>query len=119
MMPGMVLANFHVPDARRALLDFIKACTTWQRNKMEHLHPGGLLQQLDLPSAVWTDIAMDFVEGFPRIHGKSIILTIVDRFLEYAHFLPLGHPYAVTSVACVFFNGVIRLHGIPSCPVSS
>jgi hypothetical protein len=23
---------------------------------------------------------MDFIEGLPRVHGKSVILTVVDRF---------------------------------------
>jgi hypothetical protein len=34
---------------------------------------------------------MDFVEGFPCINDKSIILTVVDRFLKYAHFITLGY----------------------------
>jgi hypothetical protein len=111
-------ADFHIPGARKAVRDFVRACATYQRNKTEQLHPAGLLQPLELPSTVWADVAMDFVEGFPHIHGKSVILTVVDRFLKYAHFLPLGHPYTATSVAWVFFDGVVRLHGIPSSIVS-
>jgi hypothetical protein len=34
---------------------------------------------------------MDFVEGFLCINDKSIILTVVDRFLKYAHFITLGY----------------------------
>jgi hypothetical protein len=67
---------------------------------------------------VWTDIAMDFIEGFPRVNGKSVILTVVDRFSKYAHFIPLGHPYTVTSVARAFFIIIVRLHGMPSSIVS-
>jgi hypothetical protein len=111
-------ADFHLPGVCKAVLDFVKACATYQRNKTEQLDPAGLLQPLELPSAIWADVAMDFVEGFPHVHGKSIILTVVDRFSKYAQFLPLGHPYTVTSVAWVFFDGVVRLHGIPSSIVS-
>lgn len=50
------------------------------RHKSEHLHPAGLLQTLELPSSVWADIAMDFVEEFPKSGGKLVILTVVDRF---------------------------------------
>jgi hypothetical protein len=45
-----------------------------------------------VPSSVWSDIAMDFVEGFPKVGGKSVILTVVDRFSKYAHFIPLSIP---------------------------
>jgi hypothetical protein len=35
---------------------------------------------------VWADIALDFVEGFPRVGGKTVVLTFVDRLTMYAHF---------------------------------
>jgi hypothetical protein len=35
---------------------------------------------------------MDFVEGFHQISKKLVVLTVVDRFLKYAHFIALGSP---------------------------
>jgi hypothetical protein len=61
---------------------------------------------------------MDFMEGLPHVNGKSVILTVIDRFSKAAHFLPLGHPYTATSVARCFFNNSVRLHGIPASIVS-
>jgi len=111
-------ASFYNANANRLVREFILGCATCQRNKSEHLHPAGLLQPLPVPTAVWQDIAMDFVEGFPRVGGKSVVLTVVDRLSKYAHFIALGHPYSATSVARAFFDQIVRLHGIPCSIVS-
>ena len=43
---------------------------------------------------------------------------MVDRFLKYAHFIPLGHPYTASSVVRAFFQDIVRLHGFPESIVS-
>ncbi|KAF0916505.1 hypothetical protein E2562_007584 [Oryza meyeriana var. granulata] len=73
---------------------------------------------LPVPQAVWTDIGLDFVEALPRVGGKSVILTVVDRFSKYCHFIPLAHPYSAESVAQAFFTDIVRLHGMPQSMVS-
>jgi len=99
--------------------DYVRACATYQRYKSEHLHPAGLLLPLPVPTTVWADIGMDFIEALPRVGGKSVILTIVDRFSKYCHFIPLAHPYSAESVAKAFFSDIVRLHGIPQSIVSN
>jgi hypothetical protein len=49
---------------------------------------------------------MDFVEGFPKVGGKSAILTVVDWFSKFAHFIPVDHPYSAVSVAKAFFDNI-------------
>jgi hypothetical protein len=111
-------ADFHTPNDRMVIQDFVRTCTVCQGNKGEHLQPGGLLQPLEVPTTVWADVAMDFVEALPKVNGKTVILTVVDRFSKAAHFIPLSHPYTATTVARVFFSKIVRLHGIPSSIVS-
>jgi hypothetical protein len=107
-----------VPGAHAVVRDFMRACPTCQCNKTEQLQPVGLLQPLPVPSTVWADIAVDFREGLPKVNGRLVILTVVDRFSRSAHFLSLGHPYTATTVARVFFTQVVKLHGVPSSIVS-
>ena len=111
-------ASFYSPNADRWVRDYVYECATWQRYKTEHLHPAGLHQSLPVPTAVWQDIALDFVEGFPRVCGKLVVFTMVDRFSKCVHFIALGHPYLATSVLHVFFKQILRLHGIPRSIVS-
>ena len=61
---------------------------------------------------------MDFIEGFPQVSGKCVVLTVVDRFSKFAHFIALSHPYTAASVAKAFFEGIVRLHGFP-CSIAS
>jgi hypothetical protein len=96
----------------------VHGCTVYQCNKTEHLHPAGLLKPLDVPLSVWSDIAMDFVEGFPKMGGKSVVLTVVDWFSKMAHFVPLGHPYTALTVAQVLFDNIVKLHGFRCSIVS-
>jgi transposase InsO family protein len=110
--------DIHSPNLRTVVQDFVRACATCQRNKSEHLHPAGLLLPLPVPTAVWSDIGMDFIEALPRVGGKSVILTVVDRLSKYCHFIALAHPYTAETVAQVFFSEIVRLHGIPQSIVS-
>jgi hypothetical protein len=78
----------------------------------------GLLQPLEVLSQVWADISMDFIEGLPKVGGKPFILTVVDRFSIYVHFIALDHPYMASSIARAFFVGIVWLHGFPTSIVS-
>ncbi|WVZ98121.1 hypothetical protein U9M48_043599 [Paspalum notatum var. saurae] len=114
----LVRATFHIPGDRGLIRQHVSSCRVCQQNKTEHLRPAGLLQSLEVPSVVWADIAMDFVGALPRVNGKTVILTVVDRFSKFAHFIPLAHPYTATTVARAFFAEIVRLHGIPASIVS-
>jgi len=85
--------DFHFPNMRRLVQDFVRACITCQRYKSEHLNPAGLLMPLPIPTVVWADIGLDFIEALPRVNGKSVILSVVDRFSKYCHFITLAHSY--------------------------
>jgi len=112
--------DFHAPHARALIQDHVRHCLTCQRNKSEHLSAAGLLLPLPVPSTVWSDISMDFVEALPKVGGKSVILTVVDRFSKYAHFIAIGHPYSAESVAAAFFSEIVRLQACrtPLCLIA-
>ncbi|WVZ58364.1 hypothetical protein U9M48_008643 [Paspalum notatum var. saurae] len=86
-------ASFYHAHAHRRVREFVHSCSVCQRIKIEHLHPAGLLQPLPVPSAIWSDIAMDFVEGFLKVGGKR-------------------------SIARAFFDNIMHLHGLP-CSITS
>jgi hypothetical protein len=69
---------------KQLVQDLVCTCVICQRYKSKHLHLAGLLLPLPVPQGIWTDIALDFVEALPHVRGKSVILTVVDRFISIA-----------------------------------
>lgn len=109
---------FYWKGLKQDVIDYVKQCSICQHAKTEKTHPAGLLQPLPIPTAMWTDIAMDFVEGLPNSEGFNTILVVVDRLSKMAHFIPLKHPFTALQVAQELLDQVIKLHGIPKTIVS-
>lgn len=96
----------------------IRQCEVCQKCKGENFSYPGLLQPHPIPQKVWQDINLDFIEGLPKSHNKSVILVVVDRLSKYAHFVSLVHPYTAATVAQLFLDHIYKLHGLPQTIVS-
>lgn len=109
---------FHWSKLKDDVRKFVSECTVCQTHKYSTLSPAGLLQPIPLPTQIWSEISMDFIEGLPKSEGMDIILVVVDRFSKYSHFVSLKHPYTASTVAAVFVREIVRLHGYPTSIIS-
>lgn len=96
----------------------VQECDVSQRNKMETTLSASLLEPLSMPTRVWDDLLMDFIEGLCQSDGKITIWVIIDMVSKFAHFIPVKHPYTISQLAKAFFDETVRLYGIPNTMAS-
>lgn len=70
----------------------MEKCSVYPRNKANFVSLIGFLQSLLIPDKILEELTMDFIEGLPKSKGYDVILVVVDRVSESAHFIALKHP---------------------------
>lgn len=107
-------------NKERDVAQFLFSCLTFQKLKIEHQKPSGLMQQLDIPERKWDNILMDFVTGLPNTHrGFDAIWVIVDRPTKLAHFISVKIKFSLQKLAEIYILGIVNLHCIPLSIVSN
>ncbi len=107
----LIKQRFWWPSMVRDTRRFVLACPICAAGK--NRPPAGLLQPLSVPSRPWSHIAMDFVPGLPLSNGKTVVLTVVDRFSKATHFIPLPKLPSARETATIVLDHVFRIHGLP------
>ena len=87
---------------KQEIQQMVVECDTFQRHKGETTLLPSLLKPLSIPTRIWTDISMDFIEGIPKSGGNTVILVVVDWLSKYSHFCALIHPYTASPVEQIF-----------------
>lgn len=85
-------SDFQWMGMQGSVKEFLCQCVVCQQNKMDSMTHAGLLQPLQMPTQIWTDMSMDFIEGLPASQGHLVIMVVVvDHLSKYAHFIPMSH----------------------------
>ncbi|KAL2237489.1 UNVERIFIED_CONTAM: Transposon Ty3-G Gag-Pol polyprotein, partial [Sesamum indicum] len=115
---GVLSEHFYWSKMRTNVEKFVEKCIVCHKAKSK-LNPHGLYMPLPIPSVPWEDISMDFVLGLPRSkRGRDSIFIVVDMFSKMAHFIACHKVDDASNIANLFFQEIVRLHGMPWTIVS-
>ncbi|KAH0655152.1 hypothetical protein KY285_030034 [Solanum tuberosum] len=104
---------------KRDIANFVAKCPNCQQVKVEHQKPGGMTQEIDIPTLKWEVINMDFITGLPRTRRQhDSIWVIVDRVTKSSHFLAVKTTDSAEDYAKLYINEIVRLHGVPLSIIS-
>ena len=99
---------------------FVSQCLVCEQVKVEHQNPASLLHSMPILEWKWDHIAMDFITSLPRTsRGHDAIWVIIDHLTKLAHFLPIKKTFPLNWLAKLYFEEIVRLHGIPASIVSN
>ncbi|XP_061376328.1 uncharacterized protein LOC133318356 [Gastrolobium bilobum] len=106
-------ATFYWLSMRKHVKEFVQNCHICQQVKYETSKVAGLLQPLPIPEGIFEDLSMDFIVGLPLSKGFTTVLVVVDRMSKFAYFGPLPTSFTASTVATLFCDLVVRIHGFP------
>jgi hypothetical protein len=114
-----VSRSYFWPGMRKAIRQHIQRCQSCQANKGSNQLPIGLLQPLDIPGKRWETVSMDLITSLPTTRrGNDAIIVFVDKFSKMVHYAATTTTCTAVDVARIFFDTVVKLHGIPQHIVS-
>jgi len=114
--------RFYWPNMRRMVRHYVRTCASCQQNKGSNQLPAGLLQPLEIDDERWETVTMDLITKLPTTkNNNDTIVVFVDKLSKMVHCCPANEKDGKTKaphMARMFFDNIVRLHGVPKRIVS-
>lgn len=117
----LVTRQFWWQGIHQDITAYVNDCVVCQLSKDSQLPQAGLLQPIPIPEHRWEVVTMDFIPSLPKTpRGYDGILLVVDKLTKMTHLMASsqGINNDAVGTARLFFDGVVRLHGIPLSIIS-
>ncbi|GMF28947.1 unnamed protein product [Phytophthora fragariaefolia] len=109
---------YYWPTMDRGVREYVRTCETCARWKSSSQKKKGLLIPIPVPKGCWEVVSMDFITDLPVSEGFDAILVAVDKLSKRAKYAPTYSTADAKDTAKVFFDAVVRHHGLPKVIIS-
>lgn len=114
-----VQRRFTWHQLHKEVKQYVTTCVPCQMNKNVNQSPSGLLQPLPIPDAPWSTVTMDFIMTLPKTKsGYDAILVVVEKLTKWAVYIPCHSTIDAPTTATLFYQHIVRNHGMPNCIIS-
>lgn len=102
------------PGMTKQISKYTSSCHSCQTNKHETNPKSGILHPLPLAHEPFTSVSMDFIVNLPKSRtGHTGIKVVMDRCTKYVKLVPTFASTDAPQTAKLFFENVVRNHGLP------
>ena len=93
--------------------EYVESCPICQVEKEDHTLARGKLQSTNIPEKKWSEVSLDFITDLPTTKNKKdSILIVVDKATRMIHLIPSKKSIIAAETARIFWDNIVRLHGI-------
>jgi len=112
---GLALTeHYWWPSVGQDIRKYCSECDVCIRHKSSTQKQPGLLQPLQAPPGAWESVRMDYIVKLPpTIEGHVALIVVIDRISKMAHSIPTTSDVTAEETARLFFEHVIKHHGLP------
>ncbi|MGI0135350.1 MAG: reverse transcriptase domain-containing protein [Candidatus Micrarchaeaceae archaeon] len=116
---ALLARSYYWPAMRLEVKQYVKSCLACATNKARNATIAGLMQPLPIPNRRWEQVTIDFQMPLPKTrNGHNGLMVMVDKFSKMIHITPFNVKWKAEDAARIFYEQVIRYHGVPQSIVS-
>ena len=110
-----VRRHFYWKGMTGDIREYVESCPICQVEKADHTLARGKLQSTNIPDKKWSEVSLDFITDLPTTRSKKdSILTVVDKATRMVHLIPCKKSITAAETAKIFWDNIVKLHGIPA-----
>ncbi len=115
----LVTRTFIWKYLHRHIKEYVSTCISCQQMKSSNQQPLGLLQPIPPPEQRFHTWTLDFITALPRTkRGHDAITVAVEKTTKLAHYIPTVTDSGAPEQALLFFDNIVKLHGLPANIIS-